>query len=439
MKKKILCSLLLALGMSSTALGANPFSDIPKGHWSYAAVAKLAQAGIIDGYPDGTFQGERTMTRYEMAQIVAKALSKKALSPDDLLVQEYAEELDNLGVRIATLEKKSDNVKISGNLGCFYYTTSKKDRWHSDRHKRHQRTAFAGLISKIGITGTINDNWTYGGTIKNTQKLLDDNGNDKTRFTAAYLEGNFGSTTLTLGRHGSSIADGNTYDDTVDSILVESGDNLKIIGEYGRLSNANEPERKPKPPTPSLGKAKLIGETEQDRPVHHSSADKFARLGLRQRVKDLTLDAEYALIHNVHAMGMKGSNNKIWSIGALYEPSKFWLGARYLRARNKELQDSGLGQNGFVLNLGYGKLKRSTPNSYKIYANYFNQDAATVLAHTMSGPYDHFKYEGFKGYGIGAQYMLAKNIRAACEYHELKGKRSDKKAHSMWTHLAFYF
>ena len=56
---------------------ANPFSDVPADHWAYDAVSSLAQAGVIEGYEDGTFRGNKTMTRYEMAQIVAKAMTKE--------------------------------------------------------------------------------------------------------------------------------------------------------------------------------------------------------------------------------------------------------------------------------------------------------------------------------------------------------------------------
>ena len=76
------------LGVSATAFAANPFSDVPAGHWAYV-VCKLAAAGIVDGYPDGTYKGDRTMTRYEMAQIVAKALVKGAIGADDRLVGEF--------------------------------------------------------------------------------------------------------------------------------------------------------------------------------------------------------------------------------------------------------------------------------------------------------------------------------------------------------------
>lgn len=89
MKNKIIGSLLLgaALGLggaivspvSSVAFaaeGADGFSDVPKDHWAYEALDYLAKEGIIEGCGDGTFRGNRTMTRYEMASIVAKATQK---------------------------------------------------------------------------------------------------------------------------------------------------------------------------------------------------------------------------------------------------------------------------------------------------------------------------------------------------------------------------
>ena len=108
MKKSLVLAMAMAMGISATAFAANPFSDVPAGHWAYASVAKLAAAGIVDGYPDGTFKGDNLMTRYEMAQIVAKAYAKGAIGADDKLMAEFADELDNLGVRVAKLEKKAD-------------------------------------------------------------------------------------------------------------------------------------------------------------------------------------------------------------------------------------------------------------------------------------------------------------------------------------------
>lgn len=103
MKKSLVLAMAMALGVTASAYAANPFSDVPAGHWAYDSVNKLAAAGIVDGYGNGTFGGDRLMTRYEMAQIVAKAMAKGANV--DRLAAEFADELDSLGVRVAALEK----------------------------------------------------------------------------------------------------------------------------------------------------------------------------------------------------------------------------------------------------------------------------------------------------------------------------------------------
>ena len=150
----------MALGISATAFAANPFSDLPAGHWAYGAVAKLAAAGVVDGYPDGTFKGDKTMTRYEMAQIVAKALAKGAIGADDKLVSEFADELDNLGVRVARLEKNADAVKITGNIRTHYAnTTGELAKGHVSKTR-----------SRLFFTGEVNDNWHYVGMLQNEQR-----------------------------------------------------------------------------------------------------------------------------------------------------------------------------------------------------------------------------------------------------------------------------
>ena len=123
MKKSLVLAMAMALGVTASAYAANPFSDVPAGHWAYDSISKLAAAGVIEGYGDDTFRGDRLMTRYEMAQIVAKAMAKGANV--DKLAAEFADELDALGVRVAALEKKADNVKITGQI-----------RWHYEYHKR---------------------------------------------------------------------------------------------------------------------------------------------------------------------------------------------------------------------------------------------------------------------------------------------------------------
>ena len=68
------------------------FPDVPENHWAYEAVSRLAGNDIVQGYPDGEFHGERTMTRYEMAEIIYNALSRGAEAEREL-VEEFKPEL----------------------------------------------------------------------------------------------------------------------------------------------------------------------------------------------------------------------------------------------------------------------------------------------------------------------------------------------------------
>ena len=80
MKKTLVSALTSALvvgAASTTFAAANPFADVPADHWAYDAVAQLVQDGIVNGYgAEGTFKGDQNLSRYEMAQIVAKAMAK---------------------------------------------------------------------------------------------------------------------------------------------------------------------------------------------------------------------------------------------------------------------------------------------------------------------------------------------------------------------------
>ena len=97
---------------TSFVMADNAFSDVTPDDWSYKAVSQLADEGVIDGYPDGTFKGNKNITRYEMGQIVARLMAKEdTLTADqkatlDKLSTDYADELDNLGVRVDKLENQ---------------------------------------------------------------------------------------------------------------------------------------------------------------------------------------------------------------------------------------------------------------------------------------------------------------------------------------------
>jgi hypothetical protein len=125
MRKWAIYSLIagLVMSLSVTAYAASPsFSDVPKDHWAYGAVGKIAESGLIDGYSDGTFRGKQAVSRYEFAIVITKALehydkadaANKALL--DKLSAEFAAELNTLGTRVTKVEKKLGTFKINGNM-----------------------------------------------------------------------------------------------------------------------------------------------------------------------------------------------------------------------------------------------------------------------------------------------------------------------------------
>ncbi|SFL18667.1 S-layer homology domain-containing protein [Halanaerobium salsuginis] len=76
-KLTITIALLLVVAFAMPVFGAS-FSDVPSDHWAYSAINKLVAAGIVEGYPDGEFKGQQSMTRYEMAVMVSRALDNIA-------------------------------------------------------------------------------------------------------------------------------------------------------------------------------------------------------------------------------------------------------------------------------------------------------------------------------------------------------------------------
>ena len=421
MKKSLVFAMAMALGVSATAFAANPFSDLPAGHWAYGAVAKLAAAGVVDGYPDGTFKGDKTMTRYEMAQIVAKALAKGAIGADDKLVSEFADELDNLGVRVAKLEKNADNVKVTGAARISY-----ADR-KGGAFKGAEDKSEAQLRTRLWFTGEVNDNWHYVAMLQNQQYFegKNESGDSDTEFQRAYLEGNIGAVNLTAGRYNAFFSDGNVFDDRADAVegRINFGQ-AYFDAAWGKLAN-----------DVNYGWTK-----EEDK--NQSAADTFYAFVLGGKTGNLHGEATYLKANDVKAMGMQ-DDDKIWTVGADYQTGKLNINAMYLKGDNDyidSLKDAD--DDGYVFGLNYAGAETSKPGSWGLYAKYYDQAAPTVLAHTMNGDYTMFKEYGFKGYMVGGNLTVAKNMVATVEFYDLKGKGGDYKnehARTLWSELNVTF
>ena len=209
MSKKTLVSAItaaLVVGAASTTFAANnPFSDVPADSWAYDAVSTLAADGVIDGYPDGTYQGQNTMTRYEMAQIVARAMAKTDLEKADKalvdkLAAEFADELDNLGVRVADLEKKSDNVVWKGELR-YRYVDASSDAVSKITGKKYNDNDTSQVMFRLEPKAYIGDTgWTANVRVEYEMKAAED-ANGKTLLARTYAKGTIGhNTTVTAGR-----------------------------------------------------------------------------------------------------------------------------------------------------------------------------------------------------------------------------------------------
>lgn len=126
--------------------GDTLFPDVPKNHWAYDYVTKLAQAGLLEGYPDGEFKGNRMMTRYEFATLVYRAImGGAAANPKlnqggtlDRLVDEFGDELQY--IRIVVIDRDKDGKPTIERV-----RTVEDDRKHHHGKEREQQPLEQGL------------------------------------------------------------------------------------------------------------------------------------------------------------------------------------------------------------------------------------------------------------------------------------------------------
>lgn len=422
MKKSLVLAMAMALGVTASAYAANPFSDVPAGHWAYDSINKLAAAGVIEGYGDATFGGDKLMTRYEMAQIVAKAMAKGANV--DKLAAEFADELDNLGVRVANLEKKADNVKISGQVR-YHYADYDNDGYAT------------GLRSRIWVKGQINDDWTYTGMIQNVQNLKDDAGNEETKFQRAYVDGKIGGLKVQAGRLPLFLVDGNLYDTRADGIVVSYGKEVKLTGFYAKPTDMDTAFRTVNVNLPG-NKIEMTRDLDYDT-VYGAKID--AKLGAVKATAGYTVFndgtfTDVGILNDkvVNTRITELDDNKIWNVGVAFDLAKnLNLSANYMKSSEEYVTSD---DEGIIVGLAYGGAKAAKEGSWGLYANYYDQARSTVVAHTMNGAYGT---NGFDGYMVGANYTFAKNIVGSVEYYDLEDKLDDSEMKTLWSQLVFTF
>ena len=413
MKKSLVLAMAMALGVTASAYAANPFSDVPAGHWAYDAVNKLAAEGVVDGYPDGTYGGDKLMTRYEMAQIVAKAMAKGANV--DKLAAEFADELDSLGVRVANLEKKADNVKITGQIRASYKDVS------GDKKDNNMR-----LRSRLFVNGTINDDWTYTGRFHNEQYVTgnDDKGakgEDDLDFNWAFVSGRVGGVKMDAGRMDFTYAD--VVDVRGDGVKLAYGDDVKVTGWVFK-GNSD------------------IDMLSDDRVYVAGVETSFGAVDTTVRYyrADTEFDNEIVEVALAGEIAKDLTLRGTWFNGTTDDKAE-------------RLAGTDVDTNGWLVGLSYGGAKASEPGSWGVYANYSDRPFATYLLPTNLSGYADAPYallnessvagaakaDGYEGYEIGANVTLAKNIVAAVKYFDLEEREGSKDAQTLWSEVVFTF
>ena len=240
MKKILAIAAVAALTAGVSAYAANPFSDVTPNDWAYQAVEDLSEQGVVEGYPDGTFKGERNITRYEMAQIIARMLAKEdQLNAEqratlDKLAGEYADELANLGVRVSNLEKKVGNIYWSGDARMRYQNKATDDDSWNGR-------------MRINVKGQVNDSTYVQGRLTSNMdfKTNGDNDNDVV-FDQLFANHDFGkAATVRLGRIPVAFGDqggwlyGDSYGVDGAEAAFHLGEKVDVTAGYGRFNTSD--------------------------------------------------------------------------------------------------------------------------------------------------------------------------------------------------------
>ena len=392
MKKSLVLAMVMALGVTASAYAANPFSDVPAGHWAYDAVNKLAAEGVVDGYPDGTYGGDKLMTRYEMAQIVAKAMAKGANV--DKLAAEFADELDSLGVRVANLEKKADNVKVTGEIRYSYRDVDGDVNGNE-----------SVLRSRLWVNGQINEDWSYTGMFENNQDFGNETGDDEIDFARAYVEGRVGGLDVVAGRYNEVTFSGNILDANLDMAKVSYGDKIKVSAAAGKAYDSVE-----------VNDTNLL---DSDDRIYIGTLE--AALG--------DVDAYVAYFKTNSDM-----DKEIWNVGASYGFGDFTLSAEYMRGDKEHYANAG--KDGWWADLAWKGAEADQPGSYGIHAGYYDQSVNAYIMPTTDAEYFD---DGYKGWNVGVSYTFAKNIVGMVNYWDMESQTTNEDAQTIFSELYFMF
>nr|WP_304084300.1 S-layer homology domain-containing protein [Mitsuokella multacida] len=459
MKKTLVSALTTALvvgAASTTFAAANPFSDVPADHWAYDAVSQLAADGVIEGYGDTTFRGNQNITRYEMAQMIAKAMAKSDVSAADKalidkLAAEFSDELNNLGVRVSNLERNADMVKWNGKAEYTY--TSHRDKDESEKTNDDQ------LLFRLEPSAEVNSHWHVNARLDASTDLEKD-GDDSThggsqdtdvKLKRVWAQGNYGNFQTKLGKFA-QIDDDSIFDTTFSGAEVKFGNKVTFTAGAGRLDfsdyyrdymddgDKTVLQKELKKDTPKdvkfaptwirkngasqddaanyqyagLGYAdgKFVGGVD----YHHLNADQFfyADRNGSEKFKEFKQD----------------DNANIWLVKAAYQFDKT-NGLNGFYANNTSADDF---DKAWSVEYDYKGAEAENKGTWGMWAAYRNLGYNTALFST----YDAI-LQGQKGWEVGANYAPFKNVVATLRYGNGKETWTNDKIENLFGRVELFF
>ena len=416
MKKTLVSALSAALvvgAASTTFAAANPFSDVPRDHWAYDAVTQLAADGVVEGYGDGTYRGDRSITRYEMAQMVAKAMAKENMPVSDRalvdrLAAEFADELNNLGVRVANLEKHADMVKWEGVLE-YTYT--------SERRETGRRVNNNNLLFRLEPSAEVNDHWHVNARLDAETKMNtdagDDNG-DKVTLKRLWTQGDYSNFTVKLGKMELLSAEAYAapgalvYDREFSGAEVTFGTDLQVDLKAGRASDENLTD-----------------------PANFQSVE------VQYNKNNLMAGVGYYRGNSEGFRPITGGKDtmSIWelNLGYRFDGNSMLSGAH---AYNKDVNLASKYKKSYQITYEYKGADPMDKGSWGAYASY------RYLGFASAAPTDDGAPEGSKGIELGANYTLFRNVVLSAKYFNGKAllmPRPDDKVQKLFGRVEFLF
>ena len=385
MKKILAIAAVAALTAGVSAYAANPFSDVSPDDWAYQAVSDLSDQGVVEGYPDGTFKGERNMTRYELAQVIARLMAREdQLNAEqkatlDKLAGEYADELANLGVRVSNLEKKVGNISWSGDARMRW----KEKGYNTDGSRKAD--GWDGRM-RINAKAQVNDSTYVRGRFTSNMNFKDD-ADANTKMDVLFVHHQFGDKVgMNLGRNFLTLGQtGMYYDDFFDGAQLFIGDSkLTLEAGYGRMNTWINDYGQKKDDTVY---ARLYGQT--------------GRIGY---------DAEY-----IKTVGAADADKKsIWGAGLTVGVTDAVdiFGDFY-----KNTEPKGDPQM-WTAGLGFGHYNLKKPGTFRVAAQYVRNEAGAYFGGSTytAFPASSLLNVDSKFWLANADVVLAKNIRLHGEY-----------------------